>query len=102
MKDTTNYGYIIPRQLIYFGPRIFIPGLGGFFYRPSYGSASSRGNGRVRGIKGSTSDTSKGGGAGGTATPVLLLSGGWIGIPSTIKESCHSVASVLRLALATR
>ena len=45
MKDTTNYGYIIPRQLIYFGPRIFIPRLGGFFYRPGYGSASSLGNG---------------------------------------------------------
>ena len=27
MKDTTNYGYIIPRQLTYFvGPRIFILG----------------------------------------------------------------------------
>ena len=44
-KDTTNYGYIIPRQLIYFGPRIFIPGLGEFFYHPGYGSASSPGNG---------------------------------------------------------
>ena len=36
MKDTTNYGYIIPRQLIYFRPRIFIPGFGGFFYRPGF------------------------------------------------------------------
>ena len=45
MKNTTNYGYIIPRQLIYFGPRIFIPRLGGFFYRPGYGSGSSPGNG---------------------------------------------------------
>ena len=44
-KDTTKYGYIILRQLIYFGPRIFIPGLDGFFYRPGYGSASSLGNG---------------------------------------------------------
>ena len=33
MKDTTNYGYIFPRQLIYFvGPHIFIPRLSGFFY----------------------------------------------------------------------
>ena len=39
------YGYNIPRQLIYSGPRIFNPGLGGFFYRPGYGSASSHGNG---------------------------------------------------------
>ena len=39
------YGYIIPRQLIYSGPRIFIPGLGEFFYHPSYGAASSLGNG---------------------------------------------------------
>ena len=46
MKDTTNYGYIFPWQLIYFvGPHIFIPKLGGFFYHPSYGSASSLGNG---------------------------------------------------------
>ena len=45
MKYTTNYGYIFPRQLIYFGPRIFIIGLSGFFYRPGYGSASSLGNG---------------------------------------------------------
>ena len=36
MKGTTNYGYIFPRQLIYFvGPHIFIPGLGGFFYCPT-------------------------------------------------------------------
>ena len=41
-KDTTNYGYIFPRQLIYFvGPHIFILGLSGFFYRPGYGSISS-------------------------------------------------------------
>ena len=26
MKDTTNYRYIIPRQLIYFESRIFISG----------------------------------------------------------------------------
>ena len=45
MKDTTNYGYIIPRQLIYFGPHIFILGLGEIFYHPGYGSASSLGNG---------------------------------------------------------
>ena len=76
MKDTTNYGYIILRQLIYFGPHIFIPGLSGFFYRPDYGSASSLGSGWVRENKGSTFDSSEGGGAGGTATPVLLLYGG--------------------------
>ena len=39
------YEYSIPRQLIYSRPRIFIPGLDGFFYRPGYGSTSSRGNG---------------------------------------------------------
>ena len=39
------YGYNIPRQLIYSRPRIFIPRLGGFFYRPGYGSACSLGNG---------------------------------------------------------
>ena len=38
------YGYNIPRQLIYYGPRIFIPGLVDFFYCPGYGSASSLGN----------------------------------------------------------
>ena len=67
------YEYNIPRQLIYSRPRIFILGLGEFFYHPSYGSASSLSNGWVRGIKGSTSDTFEDGGAGGTATPVLLL-----------------------------
>ena len=56
----------------------------------------------MRGIKGSTSDTSEGGGAGGTAIPVLLLSGGWTGIPSKTKGSCLSVSSVLRLTLVTR
>ena len=77
MKDTTNYGYISPRQLIYFvGPHIFIPGLDGFFYRPGYGFASSLGSGWMRGSKGSASDTSEGGGANGTATPVLLFSVG--------------------------
>ena len=30
------YGYSIPRQLIYSGPHIFIPGLSGFSYRPGY------------------------------------------------------------------
>ena len=45
-KDTTNYGYIFPRHLIYFvGPNIFILELDGFFYRPGYGSASSLGSG---------------------------------------------------------
>ena len=44
-KNTTNYGYIFPRQLTYFGPRIFIPGLSGFFYCLGYGSTSSSGNG---------------------------------------------------------
>ena len=45
-KDTTNYGYISPRQLIYFvRPRISILGLDGFFYHPGYGSASSLGRG---------------------------------------------------------
>ena len=39
------YRYSIPRHLIYLEPRIFIPGLGGFFYRPGYGSASSLGSG---------------------------------------------------------
>ena len=39
------YRYSIPRQLIYSGPRIFIPGLGGFFYYPGYGSTSSLGSG---------------------------------------------------------
>jgi len=39
------YGYSIPRQLIYSGPCIFISELGGFFYRPGYGSASSLGKG---------------------------------------------------------
>ena len=39
------YGYNILRQLIYSGPRIFTLGLSGFFYRPSYGSASSLGAG---------------------------------------------------------
>ena len=103
MKDTTNYGYISPRQLIYFvGPHIFIPGLDGFFYRPGYGFASSLGSGWMRGSKGSASDTSEGGGAGGTATSVLLLSDRWIGIPSKIKGSRLLVASVLRLALVTR
>ena len=78
MKGTTNYGYISPMQLIYFvGPPIFILGVGGFFYRSGYGSASSLGSGLVRGSKGSTFDNSEDGGAGGTATPVLLLSGGW-------------------------
>jgi len=46
MKDTTNYGYIFPRQLIYFvGPHIFIPRLSGFFFLPGYGFASSLGSG---------------------------------------------------------
>ena len=53
----------------------------------------------MRGSKDSTSNTSEGGGAGGTATPVLLLSGGWTGIPSTIKGSYRSAANVLRMAL---
>jgi len=44
-KEHYYYGYNILRQLIYFGPRIFIPRLGGFFYHPGYGSASSLGNG---------------------------------------------------------
>ena len=45
-KDTTNYGYIFPVQLIYFfGPHIFIPRLSGFFYCLGYGSASSLGSG---------------------------------------------------------
>jgi hypothetical protein len=56
----------------------------------------------VRGSKDSTAEISEGGGAGGAATPVLLLSGGWTGIPSKIKGSCPSVASVLHLALVTR
>ena len=103
MKGITNYGYIFPRQLIYFvGPHIFIPGLDGFFYRPGYGSASSLGSGWVRGSKGSASDTSEGGGAGGTTISVLLLSDGWTGIPSKIKGSYLSAGSVLRLALVTR
>ena len=55
----------------------------------------------MRGSKDSTSDTFEGGGAGGTATPVLL-SGGWTGIPSKTKGSYLSMASVLRLALVTR
>ena len=55
----------------------------------------------MRGSKDSTSDTSEGGGAGGTATPVLLF-GGWTGIPSKTKGSCLSVSSVLRLTLVTR
>ena len=46
MKDTTNYRYMFPRQLIYFvGPHIVIPWLGGFFYHPGYRSASSLGSG---------------------------------------------------------
>ena len=46
MKDTTNYWYISPRQLIYFtGPHIFITGHGGFLYRLGYGSFSSLGSG---------------------------------------------------------
>ena len=45
MKDTTNYGYIIQRRLIYYVPCIFILRLGEFFYRPGYGSASSLGSG---------------------------------------------------------
>jgi hypothetical protein len=65
-----------------------------------YGSAPSPGSGWVRGKKGSNSETSMGGGAGGTVTPVLLLSSGWIGIPSKIKGSYLSMAIVLRLALA--
>ena len=44
-KKHYYYGYIIPRQLIYSGPRIFIIGLGRFFYRPSYGSTSYLGSG---------------------------------------------------------
>ena len=39
------YGYSISRQLIYLELRIFIPGLGGFFNRLGYGSASSLGDG---------------------------------------------------------
>ena len=96
------YGYSISRKLIYLEPRIFIPGLSGFFYCLGYGSTSSSGNGWVRGTKGSTSDTFEGGGAGGTATPVLLLSGGWTGIPSKIERSYPLAASILRLALVTR
>ena len=56
----------------------------------------------MRGSKGSTFDTSEDGGVGGTATPVLLVSGGWTGIPSKTKGSCLSVSSVLRLTLVTR
>ena len=56
----------------------------------------------MRGSKDSTSDTSEGRGAGGTATPVLLLSSGWTRIPSKIKGSYLSVASVLSLALVIR
>jgi len=74
------YGYNIPRQLIY----IF-----------SWQWLSERN-------QGSTSDTSEGGGADGAATPVLLLSGEWIGIPSKIGASCLSAANVLRSALVTR
>ena len=44
-KKHYYYGYSIPRQLIYSRPCIFLLGLGGFFYRPGYGSASSLGNG---------------------------------------------------------
>ena len=39
------YGYSIPKRLIYSAPRIFIPGLVGFFHRPGYGSTSSLGKG---------------------------------------------------------
>ena len=39
------YGYNISRQLIYLELRIFIPGLGRFFNRLGYGSASSLGDG---------------------------------------------------------
>jgi hypothetical protein len=53
----------------------------------------------VRGGNDSTSEASVGGGA---AIPVLLLSGGWTGIPSKINGSCLYVASVLHLALVTR
>ena len=56
----------------------------------------------MRGSKDSTSDTFEGGGAGGTATTVLLLFDGWTEIPSKTKGSCLSVSSVLRLALVTR
>jgi hypothetical protein len=56
----------------------------------------------VRGSNDSTSDAFEGGGAGGTTIPVLLLSSGWIGIPSKIRGSCLSAQSVLRLALVTR
>jgi hypothetical protein len=56
----------------------------------------------VRERKGSIFEASMCGGVGSAATPVLLLSGGWTGIPSKIKGSCLLVASVLRLALVTR
>ena len=56
----------------------------------------------MRGSKDSTSDTFEGGGAGGTAILVLLLSSGWTGIPSKTKGSCLSMSSVLHLALVTR
>ena len=39
------YGYSISRKLIYLEPRIFIPGLGGFFNRLGYGSTSFLGDG---------------------------------------------------------
>ena len=46
MKNTTNYEYFFPRQLIYFvGPHIFIHGLDRFFYCLGYGSVSSLGSG---------------------------------------------------------
>jgi hypothetical protein len=56
----------------------------------------------VRGRKGSISEASVDGGVGSTTTPVLLLPYGWTWIPSKIKVSYLSVASVLRLALVAR
>ena len=96
------YGHNILRQLIYLGTthlyscarRILLP--------PWLWICIFLWQWLMRGTKGSASNTSKGGGAGGSASPVLLLSGGWIGIPSKIGASCLLSTSVLRLALVNR
>jgi hypothetical protein len=66
------------------------------------GSTSSLGSGWVSRMRGSMSEISNDGGAGGTAGSILLLSGGWTGIPSRMTGSCSLVASVLRSGLVTR